>query len=178
MEMTLAEAVTATGLSKPGLLKAIKSGRLSATKGADGKWKLDSSEVFRVYKPVNRNTVTKGDGLTPEHPQVSALMARLEAAEDRRRSAEARADELRRDLDAANGRIDILLRALPAGLAPVGPAHGGAPSDPGAVPDALQGRWGGPGDDGQGQGPAGGESAKKRGWWSRLFGTGGHSDGQ
>ena len=50
MEMTLAEAATATGLTKPGLVKDIRTGRLSGKKDAEGKGKLDANELIWVTK--------------------------------------------------------------------------------------------------------------------------------
>jgi hypothetical protein len=51
--ITLLEAAKQTGKGKTTLLKAIKSGRLSATKNEAGEWQLDPAEVFRVYTPVS-----------------------------------------------------------------------------------------------------------------------------
>jgi len=117
MEMTLAEAATAVGMTKQGLLKAIKDGRLSGQKDANGVWKVDSSELFRVYQPATGNAATAGNGCEVGYPSVAELMARLEAAADVRRLLEDRLARAERDLDAANARVDQLLLALPAGLA-------------------------------------------------------------
>lgn len=113
MEMTLAEAATAVKMTKQGLLTAINKGRLSATKDANGRWKIDSAELFRVYPAAKRETPSIDDGLMAGGAELVTEVAVLRAKLD---SAEARAAELRRDLEAANERVDILLRSLPAGV--------------------------------------------------------------
>lgn len=56
MSLSAKEAAEAVGLSKPGLLKAIKQGKVSATKDHNGEWQIDPSELFRVYEPVSSST--------------------------------------------------------------------------------------------------------------------------
>ena len=114
MEMSLAEAATAVKMTKQGLLNAINKGRLSASKDANGQWKVDSAELVRVYpaaKPVtpSQSTIlTTGDAALAT--EFAVMKAKLEAAE-------ARADELRRERDQWQRQAEQLLRALPSGLA-------------------------------------------------------------
>jgi hypothetical protein len=49
--LSLREAGAQVGRSRQALLKAIKEGRLSAEK-QDGEWRIEPSELFRVYPPV------------------------------------------------------------------------------------------------------------------------------
>ena len=71
MALTLGEAAKQVTASKSTLLRAIKSGRLSATKarGSDA-WAIDPAELFRVFDPVPSKarpqapeTVSEGPGL-------------------------------------------------------------------------------------------------------------------
>jgi excisionase family DNA binding protein len=55
--LTLTEAAKETGLSRPAIFYAIKSGRLSATKDDRGQFLIDPAELFRVYKPLNKLNV-------------------------------------------------------------------------------------------------------------------------
>jgi len=64
MVYTLGEAAKATGKSKATISKAIKSGRISAEKGEAGAYKIDPSELHRVY-PINTN-----DTHTPEQQET------------------------------------------------------------------------------------------------------------
>ena len=49
MSYTLGEAARATGRNKSTILRAIKSGMMSATKSANGDWSIDAAELGRVY---------------------------------------------------------------------------------------------------------------------------------
>lgn len=49
------EAAAQVGMTKAGLLKAVRNGKVSATKDANGEWQIDAAELFRVYAPVNQN---------------------------------------------------------------------------------------------------------------------------
>ncbi len=56
MSYTLKEAADAAGKDRSTLFRAIKSGRLSATKDDSGNYHIDPAELQRVF-PVARNTV-------------------------------------------------------------------------------------------------------------------------
>lgn len=62
MAYTLGEATKATGISKTSLHRAIKSGRISATKNDIGAWEIDPAELHRVFPPAaNRNSSETDD---------------------------------------------------------------------------------------------------------------------
>lgn len=65
--ISIREGAIATGKAKPTILKAIKSGRLSATKTVKGEWEVDPAELFRVYPAV---TVKEAIGLAPTDYQA------------------------------------------------------------------------------------------------------------
>lgn len=50
--LTAQQAADATGMSKPGIIKAMRSGRISASKNINGEWEVEPVELFRVYKPT------------------------------------------------------------------------------------------------------------------------------
>jgi hypothetical protein len=52
MVISAKEAGELVGLSKAGVIKAIKTGRISGQKNLDGEWQVDTSELLRVYQPV------------------------------------------------------------------------------------------------------------------------------
>jgi hypothetical protein len=73
MMLTLAETSERSGISRSGLLKAIKRGTLSAVRDeVRGQWRIDSSELFRVYAPKSAPVPV------PEIPAGSASAAVLE----------------------------------------------------------------------------------------------------
>ncbi len=53
MGISAKEAAALVGMSKTGIIKAIVSGKLSATKDIHGVWDIDPVELFRVYAPVS-----------------------------------------------------------------------------------------------------------------------------
>lgn len=101
MEMTLAEAATAVKMTKQGVLTAIKKGRISASKDVNGRWQIDSAELFRVYRPAKTEATNAEDKLTTAGAEVAVLRAKLEAAE-------AMVDELRRSRDSWQAQAERL----------------------------------------------------------------------
>jgi hypothetical protein len=53
MGVSTKEAADLVGLSKAGIFKAIKTGKVSATKDVKGEWRIEPVELFRVYPPVS-----------------------------------------------------------------------------------------------------------------------------
>src|SRR5690606_19941946 len=54
MALTAKEAAEQVGLSKAAILKAIRTGKISAQKDYNGEWRIEPSELFRRYTPVTR----------------------------------------------------------------------------------------------------------------------------
>ncbi|MEG8055363.1 hypothetical protein QP185_22515 [Sphingomonas aerolata] len=65
MGIPLKEASDQVGVTRQTLMKAIKTGRISAEKTANGEWRIEPVELFRVWPAV------KG----VQHPLQSALTA-------------------------------------------------------------------------------------------------------
>lgn len=61
MGVSVREAAELVGMSKPGILKAIRQGRISAEKDISGEWRIEPVELFRVYKPVSASTQILAD---------------------------------------------------------------------------------------------------------------------
>jgi len=101
MSYTLGQAARATGKSKPTIARAIRAGRLSAGRGADGSFNIDPAELERVFQIIGtgdgtmKQSVTGHDtGNGSEHPDrlvleqaetIRDLRARLDASETERR---------------------------------------------------------------------------------------------
>jgi hypothetical protein len=105
MIFTLRTAAIHTGTSKSTILRAIKSGRLSANRLEDGTYEIDAAELERVY-PAERMK-QRGMGAMEHHAPppdaapassaTGALEAQIEGLREIIRRADATADELRRD---------------------------------------------------------------------------------
>ncbi len=87
--LSLRQAAQEAGTSKSTILRAIQSGRLSATRTDDGGYSIDPAELFRVYPPKSvaadaEADRSKGQNATAISPANSTEMlvrqAQLEAA--------------------------------------------------------------------------------------------------
>lgn len=78
MSLSPAEAAKHVGLTKQSVIKAIRSGRLSAIKEANGGWSIEPVELFRVWPAVNQDrgkvTPQVDAGLPPENNEVVAAL--------------------------------------------------------------------------------------------------------
>lgn len=97
---TITEAAKQIGLTRAAIHKAIKTGRLSATKGDDGHYLIDAAELFRIYRQVD---VTGAQEPVNSQDTVDyRLMAqRLEFTEMLLRQVENERDNLRISLNQA-----------------------------------------------------------------------------
>ena len=78
MSLSPAEAAKHVGLTKQSVIKAIRSGRLSAVKDTSGGWLIEPVELFRVWPAVNQDrgkvTPQVDAGLPPENSEVVTLL--------------------------------------------------------------------------------------------------------
>lgn len=122
-KLSLRQAAEQFDVSRPTLSKALKSGKVSGEQDESGTWRVDTSELTRVYSrrdadPDNLtgkrtgNLSTENKGLPVNLDEVSELKKKLAEAEKRAAVAEALAEERAQ-------RIDDLRRLLPAPGQPV-----------------------------------------------------------
>jgi hypothetical protein len=98
--LTLAEAAKETGLTKPAIFKAIKNGRVSATKDDKGQWMIDPAELFRVYPPAaKKETVETQTGNFELMLKLKEVEAKLEVNQQRLLDREREIDDLRGQRD-------------------------------------------------------------------------------
>ncbi len=87
MSYTLNEAAKATGKSKTTIHRALKSGKVSATKTNSGAYAIEPAELHRVFPPVpaERNAERSNRNDT-EHPRndFGTLRIQLESVEKER----------------------------------------------------------------------------------------------
>ena len=94
---TLGQAAKETGISKTAIARAIKSGRLSASRNDLGEYRIDPAELFRVYPVTPRVDSDAAHHATPK--DYTGLHAQLEALREVLRQIEGERDDLRRRLD-------------------------------------------------------------------------------
>lgn len=126
MILTLRQAAELTGKSKSTLTRAIKSGRLSASRNGEGMYAIDPAELARAYPFVERpdaqhdarhgapgNGETKADDAAILRLRLSLLIDEQDreraAAEREREQQAATVADLRTRLDRAEQRITALI---------------------------------------------------------------------
>ena len=113
MVYTLGDAAKATGKSKATISKAIKNGRISATKDETGTFKIDPAELHRVYPPTVSSEHKETPQETPDEQGKSGLIrelqARLEAANERLADKDETISDLREDRDKWRQQATALL---------------------------------------------------------------------
>src|SRR5689334_9028340 len=103
MAYSLAQAAAASGRDRSTLLKAIKSGKLSASRdSATGAWRVDPSELARVYG-IGNSEANSEPGIGAAQPDM-----RLQLEVERTRSAglEARLADMDRVVADLRQRLD------------------------------------------------------------------------
>ena len=126
MILTLRQAAELTGKSKSTLTRAIKSGRLSASRDGEGMYAIDPAELARAYPFVKRpdaqhdarHGAPRNDKTEPDDAAILRLrLSLLVDEQDRERAAAEREREqlaatvadLRMRLDRAEQRITALI---------------------------------------------------------------------
>lgn len=115
MEFSLSAAAKAAGKGKSTIHNAIKSGRLSARREEDGTYKIDASELARVFTlnvPMN-SQLDDPEPLPEPHREGSAvLQVKVAMLQDQlvreRELSRDTIDDLRKRLDRAEERVHAL----------------------------------------------------------------------
>jgi excisionase family DNA binding protein len=111
--LSLREAAEQAGTSKSTIWRAIKSGRMSAGRDADGGFAIDPAELFRAFQPppiagqdTTASTTPETGGLTVK---LAALDAELKGLRVLLAEIRMSRDELRQDRDQWRGRAERFL---------------------------------------------------------------------
>jgi hypothetical protein len=109
-ELSLTQAAKATGRSKSTINRAIKSGKMSATRHVDGSYSIEGSELSRVFR-VGTPSGSQWVALEPQsEPTMTTILeaenAALRAALERERQV---LNDLRADRDAWRQQATNLL---------------------------------------------------------------------
>lgn len=106
--LSLGEASKLVGVSKSTIWRAIQKGRLSAAaRTAEGEFRVEPSELHRVFGEARRSTVAKGDATAA---QIAGLEQMLAFAREQLEKAERDRDAWRAQAEAAQ---KLLIDARP-----------------------------------------------------------------
>ena len=104
MGYTLSQAAKATGKDKSTISKAIKKGRISASRREDRSYDIDPAELHRWYPPVNQNqdvqpVASSTTVNTDLVSRIKELEAKLEGADKEARLLHGVVEKLEADKD-------------------------------------------------------------------------------
>jgi hypothetical protein len=125
MPYTLGQAAKATGKAKPTIARAIRSGRISASRTETGEFAIDPAELHRVFQPASNGSGT----MLRSVPGQNAGTSLAELLAERERLVTEQAEtirDLRHRLDASEDerhRLTLLLSppAAPPAAVPATP---------------------------------------------------------
>ena len=128
--LSLREAAKGAGTSKSTILRAVKAGRLSATRTDDGGYNIEPAELFRVYPPESRATrqvrnaahgVGHGataDAMADLKIRNAIMEAELGLMKEMLASERRRADEIREDRERWHSQAERLALIAPTKVKP------------------------------------------------------------
>ena len=119
---TLAMAAKATGLNRSTVLRAIKSGKVSAAKNEHGEWQIDPAELHRVYPAgadaPRRTSAEQRHAITLGQADAAALLeAQIASLKDVAALMRDQLEDVRNDRDAWRSQAEqrLLTAAQPRG---------------------------------------------------------------
>lgn len=134
MKLTLSQASDLTGITRNGLLKAIKRGKVSASRDdVRGLWLIDAAELSRVY-PVKSDTKPEENETSP-----AVLSERIQQLEKMVSTLQNERDDLRRRLDQESAERRQLMAVLTHQVEPRQSVHK-QPEDKGPLYRKLFGK--------------------------------------
>ena len=129
MKYSLADAAKAVGKNKTTIQRAIKSGKISASKKESGAYEIDPAELHRVFPPATlQHDASQGKSDDAQHPAVALESSALEriadlekelavsrsrsiSLEEQRQQMTETIEDLRGRLDRSEERVTALLAA-------------------------------------------------------------------
>jgi hypothetical protein len=114
MSYTLGTAATATGKSRATIQRAIKNGKVSASKNEHGHYEIDAAELLRVYPAKQANETS--NGVVSRQLDTVAIQVEIDALkverERERRQYEDTIRDLRERLDRSDSERERVTRLL------------------------------------------------------------------
>jgi type II secretory pathway component PulM len=108
---TPSQAATAVNVSKATIHRAIKSGKLSASRQEDGTFSIDPSELHRVFETPHIVPM-KRDETAPERNDTAVIQAELTGIRALQALLERQIEDLKTDRDAWRTQAEAAQRLL------------------------------------------------------------------
>lgn len=117
MKYSLADAAKAVGKNKTTIQRAIKSGKISASKTESGAYEIDPAELHRVFPPTTAQCdAQRGQSNTTQHypialetsalERIATLEKELAVAQSRSVSLEEQRQQMAETIDDLRARLD------------------------------------------------------------------------
>jgi len=136
MSISAKEAAESVGLTKHAIIKSIRDGRISAFKDKKGQWRIEPSELYRVYDTVNTVNSEPVNATTSQYTpkvnsdtqaeiielrvqarhaeeKIQSLTTQLRRAEDRERDMSEKLDKAQNTIDKQTHLISDMRQKRP-----------------------------------------------------------------
>ena len=115
MTYSLQQAAHAAGVNKSTVFRAIKAGKVSATRNEHDQWLIEPAELHRVYPPATEgNRKLKGDGSDTHLSELAEANQRAALSELEVNLLRGTIEDLRRDRDSWREQAQRLTLPAPA----------------------------------------------------------------
>jgi hypothetical protein len=110
--LSLSEAATAAGIAKSTIWRAIKTGRISATRTYVGTYEVDPAELFRVFPATPKDGDMKQAAMAIAPVAMAALEAQIGALKEVSSLLKEQLEDIRKDRDAWRTQAESNQRLL------------------------------------------------------------------
>jgi hypothetical protein len=110
--LSLSEAATAAGIAKSTIWRAIKTGRISATRTYAGTYEVDPAELFRVFPATPKDGDLKQAAMAIAPVAMAALEAQIGALKEVSSLLKEQLEDIRKDRDAWRTQAESTQRLL------------------------------------------------------------------
>jgi hypothetical protein len=110
--LSLSEAASAAGTAKSTIWRAIKAGRISATRTHTGSYEVDPAELFRVFPATPRDGDLKQAAMAVAPVAMAALEAQISALKEVSGLLKEQVEDIRKDRDAWRTQAESTQRLL------------------------------------------------------------------
>jgi hypothetical protein len=110
--LSLSEAAIAAGIAKSTIWRAVKAGRISATRTVTGTYQIDPAELFRAYPANPKNVEMKQPAPAIETGLIPALEAQIGTLKEVSGLLKEQLEDIRKDRDAWRTQAESSQRLL------------------------------------------------------------------
>jgi hypothetical protein len=109
MSLSAKQAADAVGMTKQGIIKSIKEGKISGAKDQNGHWLIDPAELFRVYPSCSEVDSQPSDSSSLQFTNEvdSSLLLKNRELELKLEAAHKQIESLKEDKEDYKNRLNV-----------------------------------------------------------------------